>query len=462
MGGYGRINELTRLEGAHRVVTTTREDVSDLLVREDGFVPKERYTSSVFAAVEMDRLWARVWQVACRAEEIPNAGDFIEYRIGDQSVLVVRQPAGPMGGGTIRAFHNACLHRGTRLARDHGQLPDGRIRCPFHAWCYSLDGRLVEVPDVEEFPALPPDLGLAPVRAEEWGGFVFVALDEGAPPLLEFLDPLPSLLAPYRLADMRFRSYRTTVIPANWKAVVDAFNEGYHVQGLHPQILPYTDDVSIQYEQFAVHAHYGRLANARRELRPSPRLGLAEGQYDEGEILAGMVAGLGGAFLKEEQALVSEVRSGTVPAGRTLLEEYQGRRHELLRSRGFDLSGIEPDQLTSADDVFWFPNLVGPVYPGSAILFRVRPNGLDPDSAIKDTWVLEWPRPGTEWRMPERRYYADWRERDWGLITNQDYGNLEEVQAGMKSRGFRGLRLNPRQEGNILHMHRVIDRYLTA
>ena len=83
-----------------------------------------------------------------------------------------------------------------------------------------------------------------------FGGFVFVNLDADAEPLLDFLDPLPRLLAPYHLDRMRLRAYRTTIIDANWKAVVDAFNEGYHVQGLHPQILPWTDDVSIEYEQF--------------------------------------------------------------------------------------------------------------------------------------------------------------------------------------------------------------------
>jgi hypothetical protein len=62
--------------------------------------------------------------------------------------------------------------------------------------------------------------------------------------------------------------------------------------------------------------------------------------------------------------------------------------------------------------------------------------------------------------MPERRYYPDWTAKDWGEISNQDYANLAEVQIGMKSRGFKALRLNPRQEGNVLHMHRVIDRYL--
>jgi hypothetical protein len=154
--------------------------------------------------------------------------------------------------------------------------------------------------------------------------------------------------------------------------------------------------------------------------------------------------------------LVSEVRAAPVPDGSTLLEQYQLRRMDLMRSRGFDLSGVTPDQMTSADDVYWFPNLVGPIYPGSAILFRVRPDGLDPDRAIKDTWVLEWPRPDEPWNRCEPRFYLDWTERDWGLITNQDYANMAHVQAGMKSRGFAGLRLNTRQESNVLHMHRVM------
>jgi hypothetical protein len=105
--------------------------------------------------------------------------------------------------------------------------------------------------------------------------------------------------------------------------------------------------------------------------------------------------------------------------------------------------------------------MIGPIYPGTAIVFRVRPNGLDPDSAIKDTWFLEWPRDGEVHKRAGRRFFPDWTERDWGLITNQDYANMEHVQIGLKSRGGHGLRLNRRQESNILHMHRMIDRYLT-
>jgi phenylpropionate dioxygenase-like ring-hydroxylating dioxygenase large terminal subunit len=425
-----------------------------MLVHDDGFLPKERYTSRAFADLEFDKLWPRVWQIAGREEELAEPGDFLEYTLGDDSIAIVRTES-----GALAAFHNACLHRGTRLAEGCGTF-DGAIRCPYHAWRYALDGTLVHVPDREEFPDLPDDLALSPVRVDTWGGFVFVNMDPAAEPLLEFLDPLPTLLAPYRLDETRFRTYRSTIIPANWKAVVDAFNESYHVQGLHEQILPWTDDVSIEYEQFERHAHYGRLAGARRELRPSPRLGLDADEYDEGEILAGLVAGLGGAFLAEERAVVEELRASGPPPGTTLLQAYQQRRMTLLAERGFDVSGLTADLMTSADDVLWFPNVVGPIYPGSAILFRVRPNGRDPDSCVKDTWVLEWPSPEEEWTMPPRRFVDDWRERDWGEITEQDYANLANVQRGMRSRGWQGARLNRRQESNILHMHRVIDRYL--
>jgi nitrite reductase/ring-hydroxylating ferredoxin subunit len=420
---------------------------------DDGFVPKERYLSQEFASRELDRMWARVWQVACREEEVPNPGDFVEYTIGDQSVLVVRND-----DGAIRAFHNACVHRGTALRQGCGSI-GGEFRCPYHGWRYSLDGRVIEVVDAHEFTSLPRDLRARSVRAESFGGFVFVNMDDDAEPLLDFLDPLPSLLAPYRLEDMRFRSYRSTVLRANWKAVVDAFNEGYHVQGLHPQILPWTDDTSIEYEQFRTHAHYGRLPHARRQLQPSPRLGIADREVDEAAILRGLVAGLGGAFLKEERTLVDELVGAGLGRGE-LLSAYQQQRKGLLQARGFDVDDFEADQMTSADDVYWFPNLVGPIYPGSAILFRVRPNGVDPESSIKDTWVLEWPRADAPLPPVRRTFHAEWTEHDWGEITTQDYENLERVQRGMKSRGFDGLRLNPRQESNILHMHRVIDRYL--
>jgi hypothetical protein len=285
-------------------------------------------------------------------------------------------------------------------------------------------------------------------------------MDHDAEPLLEFLDPIPKLLGPYRLDEMRLRAYQSLVLPANWKAVVDAFNEGYHVQGTHPQILPWTDDVNLAYEPLGIHAHYGRLPNARRMLRPSPRLGLSDGEYDEGEILASLVSGLGSLFSDDERAVVEKIRSTPAP-GEDMLARYQKERRRLLGERGVPVDAFDDDQLTSADDVYFFPNMVGPIYPGSAIVFRVRPYEGDPDRSLKDTWFLEWPDPDRPPSSARRRFFPDWTERDWGIITNQDYANMAHVQAGLKSRGP-GLRLNRRQEANVLHMHRTIDRYLTG
>ncbi|HWD55607.1 MAG TPA: aromatic ring-hydroxylating dioxygenase subunit alpha [Acidimicrobiales bacterium] len=431
-------------------------ELNDVLVGEDNVVPRARYTSPEFAALEFDRLWSRVWQVACRDEEITDVGDFCEYLIGDQSILVVRSAP-----ETVRAFHNTCLHRGTRLADGAGRFPEGCIRCRYHAWRYDLDGKLVEVVDRAEFDAIPENTGLKTVRVDRWGGFVWVCLTADAPPLLDYLGPLPALLAPYHLERLHLRTYLSTVLPANWKVAVDAFNEGYHVQGTHPQLLPWTDDVSLEYETLGIHAHYGRLPNARRQLRPSPRLGLSEGEYDEGEILEAFIAGLGGLFYRDEGTLVEEIRASGAD-GATMLSRYQKGRRALLEARGVAIEEFADDQLTSADDVFFFPNMVGPIYPGIAIIFRVRPNGTDPDSCIKDTWFLQWPQQGEPPKRAKRRFFPDWTDRDWGEITNQDYANMEHVQIGMKSRGGPGLRLNGRQESNLLHMHRVIDRYLTS
>lgn len=152
--------------------------VYDWLVHDDGFVPKARYVSREFAQLEAEKLWKRVWQIACREEEIPRPGDFVEYEIVEQSVLVVRQT-----DGSVAAFHNACLHRGRQLAKELGHRGEC-FTCPYHAWRYALDGTLVHVVDRDDFGDAPLEgLRLAPVRAECFGGFVFVNLDADAEPL---------------------------------------------------------------------------------------------------------------------------------------------------------------------------------------------------------------------------------------------------------------------------------------
>jgi hypothetical protein len=174
-----------------------------------------------------------------------------------------------------------------------------------------------------------------------------------------------------------------------------------------------------------------------------------------------MIDELSGLFLKEERQQVEALKNQPLPEGTSAMEAYNELRVRMLRSKGF-VDDLTDEQLLSSDDVHVFPNVVGPIYPGSTTLFRVRPNGLDPDTAIKDLWTLEWVSPDEDREMCERKFYPDWTEKDWGLVTNQDYANMAHVQAGMKSRGCTGLRMNPRQEHNVIHMHEVIDEYLCS
>src|SRR5689334_10335096 len=102
-------------------------------------IPTPRYFDPDFYRLEAERLWPRVWQMACRLEEIPSPGDFAEYEILDQSVVVVRTEDAGTGEPGVTAFQNACRHRGVRVVQGHGTCESG-FTCPFHGWCYAQDG----------------------------------------------------------------------------------------------------------------------------------------------------------------------------------------------------------------------------------------------------------------------------------------------------------------------------------
>ena len=137
--------------------------------------PKERYFDPDFYQMEVELLWPRVWQMACRLEEIPEPNDFAEYEILDQSIVVVRTE--DLG---VRAFQNACRHRGVKVAEGTGTCENGLI-CPFHGWCYGPDGKNTFVTQSKTFAEHnldPQDLDLTPVRCEMWGGCAWINLDD--------------------------------------------------------------------------------------------------------------------------------------------------------------------------------------------------------------------------------------------------------------------------------------------
>lgn len=189
-----------------------------------------RYTAPEFLDRERRRVFARTWLVAARESALARPGDCLAVDELDTPLLLARDT-----DGVVRAFRNACLHRGTRLVA--GRCHGTQISCPYHGWRYALDGRLLAVPKRAGFAALDTDgLALAPVRSECWGGFVWVTFAADAPPLRDYLGPLADALAPWRLDEMRPLLRRSWTLPCNWKAVLDQATESYHLRAVHPRL----------------------------------------------------------------------------------------------------------------------------------------------------------------------------------------------------------------------------------
>jgi phenylpropionate dioxygenase-like ring-hydroxylating dioxygenase large terminal subunit len=169
-------------------------------------------------------------QVVCHESEIREPGEWRTIDYLGQSVIVIRGD-----DGAVRAFANVCRHRGSRLVDGSGGCAKV-LTCPYHAWSYARDGRLVGVPHRNEYPGLQTgELGLVPVALEQWHGFLFVTLEPGAPSVAEMMAPYEHEVAPYRFEDLRVIG-RVTIRPRplNWKTIADNFSDGLHIPVGHP------------------------------------------------------------------------------------------------------------------------------------------------------------------------------------------------------------------------------------
>lgn len=403
---------------------------------------KERYTSQAFHELEAESLWPRVWQLACREEELPEPGDFFEYRILDQSIMIVRQI-----DDRIKAFYNTCRHRGTALVCGSGHVSE--FRCPFHAWTYGLDGTLRSIPSPDEF-CPNAEYSLADCRVETWGGFVFLNLDDAAPPLAEFLDPVPMRLASYHLENWACTRAVTMLFQCNWKVVIDAFSEAYHVVGTHPQLLLAFDDVNTEYENVGIHSHM-----VTPFFVPSPRVG----EVPESAIVESLAA----AFEESMDDGGGSPGSGIeVPPGVNVREFMIKLRREGAAAQGVDLNDLTDDQLSESDCWGIFPNMCLQMNGDECLGWRARPNENDPNSCLIDMTVYRPVPAGTARKPVEWEFQSNWRDHEWGLTLRQDYENLPRIQAGMRQKGCAGVVLGERQESRLRNFNAVLDGYIKA
>jgi choline monooxygenase len=190
-------------------------------------LPPGLYHDPAIFALERERLFGRGWLSPGLAAEIPKPGDYLGFSVNDQPVFVIRGE-----DGKIRGFANVCLHRMMRLVEGRGSC--ARIVCPYHAWTYGLDGRLLGAPHMKRSPGFEPRAHrLAEIRTEVWEGWIYVTLDPAAESVARLLAPLQEIVAPYAMAGYLPVAAQDHVWSTNWKLLTENFMEGYHLPVAH-------------------------------------------------------------------------------------------------------------------------------------------------------------------------------------------------------------------------------------
>ena len=193
-------------------------------------LPGWLYHDPEYHAVEMARVMRPAWHIVCHMSDIPAAGDWRALAVLGESVIVVRG-----ADGAVRAFHNICRHRGSRLV-DGGEGCARKFVCPYHAWAYDTDGRLMGVPERAQYGALDPaTLGLLPVEMEAWHGFLFVRLEGGGPSVAAMMAAHEADVAPYRFEALQpLGRIQERPRALNWKTLTDNYSDALHIPVGHP------------------------------------------------------------------------------------------------------------------------------------------------------------------------------------------------------------------------------------
>lgn len=180
---------------------------------------------------ERDRVLSTHWMIAGRVEQVPHSGDWLTYEGHGESVVVVRQ-----ADGSLAAFHNVCRHRGPAFVGEKTGCGARRFTCPYHGWVYDTTGKLVGVPEREDFDSTHLDTAAVPVAVDFWGGWIWINMagPDASRGLIDTIGPeIISDLGAFRMEDMVVHEVVEYDVPVNYKAIVDGFNEIYHVTELH-------------------------------------------------------------------------------------------------------------------------------------------------------------------------------------------------------------------------------------
>lgn len=406
----------------------------------DEDVPFSRYTSEAFHQREIEHVWARTWQWACREEHIPGVGDYTVYDIDRFSIIVIREAR-----DRIRAYVNSCPHRGMGFFEaDSCGTGKQFIRCPFHGMSWNLDGSLREIPCRWDFPHVDDKtFRLTEVACATWGGFVFVNLDRDCESLESFLEVLPEHFRETPLQDRYVSLHTRKILPGNWKMAMEGFLEAFHVLATHPEGLHTSAWANTQYDIFGRHV--------TRFLQP-----LASGNPQDKRPLS-------------EPELFRAMGHDAVelPPGRTARAEHAEILRKTLGERiGVDLSDVSDSLMLDSIEYHLFPNAC--FFPGINIplIYRFRPLGFD--RCIHDIMLLQpvpdhgpRPAPAEPVRLGIDDSYTTVPNFGFlGPVLDQDTENFRRQWAGMRTSLKHGQTLGNYQESRIRRFHRTLDEYL--
>jgi phenylpropionate dioxygenase-like ring-hydroxylating dioxygenase large terminal subunit len=422
-------------------------------------ISTDRYTSTAIQEREREAIWLKVWQIAGRADELPEPGDWKEYRILDQSFLIVRGK-----DGELRGFVNACRHRGNALCEGKGNA--ARFTCPYHLWSYGLDGGLLAVarPDLVG-PIDKGELGLRQVPVECFAGFIFLNPDPDAAPLAEFLGTeVMAGIAPYRLDEMIPVGMDVReALDCNWKVVIDAFSEGYHIVGVHPELLRVIE-LEAGNSRYGFWGDHG-VAVAPFEVKNVAGFGPEEQVQGIRELPATFPTVA--EVLPRFEELVGGFRDsgGTLSfpenvSARSLLQQAT---RDTLTAKGLDVSALSDDQMSDNQGWVLFPNFFMTIRAGEAttIMAFPDPDG-DPNRCIWHVTSYIWLPP--ELRGTYRAELVDVQEPGsypYFLALQQDYDQMQRQQRGLRNEGLGHLHL-AQEEICVARFHAVLDRYLAG
>jgi phenylpropionate dioxygenase-like ring-hydroxylating dioxygenase large terminal subunit len=470
-------------------------------------VATHRYWTREEHEREVERVWKRVWQMACHEDDIPNIGDTHVYDIAGLSFLIVRTSA-----DEVKAFPNACMHRGRQLCDDHRKGLKV-LRCPFHGWSWHLDGKLKEVPCHWDFPSVTEEeYSLPAVRVGHWGGFVFINPDPACEPLADFLGDIDRHFAVpfarrYKAAHMVKR------LPCNWKVAQEAFMESYHVIGTHPELLPAFADTSSKYDVWpnitrAMSANgppsqhtgltlidqtafpdgkayasfknpisqhvFRRLAEDRVEVTlPGGQTGIfdARANHLEGEVQSAdphMCSWIGGKIAPGEEDTPSRYATDVPHLHRQQAAEV--RREAMRPEFGAAIDSVSDADLVDAIFYSVFPNL-HPWADFNPIFYRFRPDGTNPEQSLHEVMYMLPVPEGKDRPPPAKCTFLD-LDDDYTQATefgsylnkvfNQDGLNHRAVQKGLHNHPKREVIFASYQESKIRHFHQTLNKWLES